>query len=124
MIAVPFRDETQSVIGERALGPNGKYAGPTALTTLQRYHLAKADVNPADRRRRLYRGIGKFDDIDWTQYYAEKADAFSRFGQLCELGQLPACDIPGEIDRYFGDVPADAPPPAGDALHTTERKSS
>ena len=101
LIAAPFRAETQSEIGEKALGGGGKYKGPAALAALQRHNLAAADKHPKDGRKRVYRGCGDFASTDWSRYVRERADAFARFDQLCDLVALPDAEIPAAIDEYF-----------------------
>ena len=101
LISAPFRDETAEVIATTVLGRRAKYSGGAILTQLKRHFLADASVNPEDKRKRIYRGRGDFDVVDWTGYETEAAETVSRFGQLGELVRLPENEIPAEIDRYF-----------------------
>lgn len=100
LISAPFRDETQKEISERVLGGRGRYS--STITVLQRFHLADAKPHPEDGRRKLYRGIGHFDRVDWSGYMAEYKEACARFDKLCALAQLPEHEIPSAIDAYFG----------------------
>ena len=102
----PFRDQTASAIGETVLGQRGKFAGSACISTLTRFKLADAIVNPEDRRKRFYSAKGDFDQADWGMYMAEKKRSLDRFETLCEIENTPKTEIPGAVDRYFGDTPA------------------
>ncbi len=104
LLPAPWRDQTASAIAKHVLGPNGKYCGAAIMTVLQRFGLAKADPHPDDGRKRLYRGIGDFDAVDWGRYLNEADEARSRFEELCELVQLKNDQIPRAIDKYFDGV--------------------
>ena len=101
LFSAPFRDESQSAIGEHALGKSGKYSGPAILTTLQRHGLAKADPHPEDGRRRLYRACGDFDRTDWSSYEQECARADQQFNDLGRIVKMPDSKIASAIDEYF-----------------------
>jgi hypothetical protein len=99
----PFTDETQQVIGERALGREGRYGAGQMLTTLKRFGLVDTSIHPEDKRRRIYRAQGDFDAVDWRPYQREAADTFARFDALCEIVRNPEGDLPGAIDEYFAE---------------------
>ncbi|MCH8853924.1 MAG: ATP-dependent DNA helicase RecQ [Planctomycetes bacterium] len=101
LCSAPFRDASQSDIGEYVLGKSGKYSGGAILTVLQRHGLAAADPHPEDGRRRLYRGTGDFDRIDWTNYELERARADQLFEDLGRVVKAPDSEIPALIDEYF-----------------------
>lgn len=101
LIQAPHRDQTQHEIGETVLGRNGKYSIGTILSTLERFHLAAADPHPSDKRRRLYRGRGDFEAVDWGPYLREGRLARKRFEEFCRLVTLPDDQIPAAIDAYF-----------------------
>lgn len=101
LISAPFRDETASTIGETVLGRSGKYSGSAIITTLRRFGLADAGINPEDKRKRLYRARGDFGRVDWSTYECERRQADQRFTQLCELVRLDDSAIPAAIDAYF-----------------------
>ena len=101
LCSAPFRDDSQSAIGEHVLGKTGKHSGGAILTTLQRHDLAKADPHPEDGRRRLYRGIGDFDGMNWSSYEAERQQADQQFAELGRIVQTPDSEIPVLIDEYF-----------------------
>lgn len=104
LCSAPFRDESQSAIGEYVLGKSGKYSGGAIITALQRHGLAKADPHPTDGRRRLYREVGDFDGADWSWYEQERHQAEQQFSELGRIVGLPDGEIPGAIDDYFSVV--------------------
>lgn len=110
LLSAPFRDETQVEIGEHVLGPRGRYSCGAIITALLRHQLADAKPHPDDARRKLYRGIGDFDRVDWGPYQDEYRETCRRFDQLSELATLPDAEIPAAIDEYFG-VRSDADKP-------------
>lgn len=104
--SAPFRDESAASIGEHCLGPRGKFTGAACLNALQRHNLCDAEINPRDRRRRIYHGRGNPKLVDWSHYHAERKRTLDRFAQLCHLVTQPDDEIPHAIDAYFGDDPA------------------
>lgn len=101
----PYRSESAAAIGEKVLGPKGRFSGSACLSVLQRFGLARADVNPEDRRRRLYGALGNIRTANWDFYHAEKTETLWRFEMLCDLIKKADDEIPAAIDNYFGDDP-------------------
>lgn len=87
----------------KVLGPYGRYSGPPIFNKLERYHLCAVHPHPSDGRRRLYRGIGNFNCVNWSKQLNDAAQAHARFDRLKKLVRLPESDIPATIDQYFGD---------------------
>jgi ATP-dependent DNA helicase RecQ len=100
----PNQDRTASEIGARVLGSRGKFSGSSCITALKRHRLVTVTTNPANRTRRFYSGVGRFDSINWAGYEAEASRSFDRYRELCELVKLPDDEIPAAIDRYLGET--------------------
>lgn len=99
--AAPFRAMSAKEIGARVLGPVGMYQGGAIMTSLHRFGLCDAAVDPADGRRRIYSARGDFEETDFSGYLEEMEQAQSRFDALRRLVQRPEDEIPGAIDQYF-----------------------
>jgi ATP-dependent DNA helicase RecQ len=100
----PNQDRTASEIGARVLGSRGKFSGQSCITALKRHRLVTVQTNPANKTRRFYSGVGRFDAVDWRGYEAEAKRAFDRYRQFCDLVRLPDDEIPDAIDAYLGET--------------------
>ncbi len=101
----PYTDKTAAKIGEIVLGASSPIIGAAIINSLKRreHNLVKADVDPDDKRKRRYRAIGNFDDVDFDPFFEEHLEILLRFKQLVALGDLPDERIASAIDSYFGD---------------------
>jgi len=102
--SAPERRESAKTIATKVIGYAGKYSGGNILSTLKRFHLLDAKIDPGDKRKRVYRARGIFDGVDWGVYLAEQRDAIDRFDSLCRLTRLPERELPSAISEYFCEV--------------------
>ena len=58
------------------------------LHWLVRKKLARIELDPVDRRRKLYQAIGDFQDSCWNDFHADHAEAVAALNELREVWRV------------------------------------